>query len=219
MFCILKSNITNLKAHVKFIGLFRHKTCINSEEDYFLSLVFQSIEYIERMNSSHLKIGKNEFNELCDEFEKKELIRNNKTLKSNIIYVIFLAVDDQSLVFMLNKSSLVEEEDITHSHDNDFMNFTLIKSHGPILENINDGILNLDTEKLFNEYCSNSFGENSLGKYENMYNDFKIILKIAESLKSEYKNIDNQTAGIKTFYKDKEVTPKTSSTSSNLIDF
>jgi hypothetical protein len=84
VFCILKSNITNLKAHVKFIGLFRHKTSINSEEDYFLSLVFQSIEFIERMNSSHLKIKKSEFNELCDEFEKKELLRTNKSLKSKI---------------------------------------------------------------------------------------------------------------------------------------
>jgi hypothetical protein len=112
---------------------------------------------------------------------------------------------------MLNKSNLEEEA----NQDNDLMNFTLVKPQGPILENINDGILNLDTDKLFNEYCSNAFGENTLGKYENMYNDFKIILKIAESLKSEYKNVDNQSADLKTFYKD---TPK-GSTSTNLIDF
>jgi hypothetical protein len=59
-----------------------------------------------------------------------------------------------------------------------------------ILENHNDGILNVDTERLYNEYCKNSFSENTLNKYENLYNDFKIILKITESLKNEYKTKD-----------------------------
>lgn len=58
---------------------------------------------------------------------------------------------------------------------------------GPVLEGLNDGILNLNTEKLYQEYCSRNFGENSLLKFENMYNDFKIILKLVESLKNEYK--------------------------------
>jgi hypothetical protein len=91
VFCVLKSNITNLKANVKFIGLFRHKTCINSEEDFFLSLLFQSIEFIERMNSQHLKIKKSEFNDHCDEFEKKELLRTNRNLKS-IKFSLFITL-------------------------------------------------------------------------------------------------------------------------------
>jgi hypothetical protein len=34
------------------------------------------MEYIEKMNYSHLKIKKNEFLEYCEEFEKKELLKN-----------------------------------------------------------------------------------------------------------------------------------------------
>ena len=51
--------------------------------------------------------------------------------------------------------------------------------------NINDGILNLNTEKLYKDYCTNNFNENSLLKYENMLNDFKIILKLIESFKND----------------------------------
>lgn len=68
-----------------------------------------------------------------------------------------------------------------------------IKINGPILENVNDGILNLDTEKLLNEYYSKSFPENCLKKYENLFNDFKITLKMIESLKNEYKIEPNQS--------------------------
>ncbi len=57
---------------------------------------------------------------------------------------------------------------------------------------MNDGILNLNTERLFNEYYSSSFSENSLKKYENLFNDFKITLKMIESLKNEYKLETNQ---------------------------
>jgi hypothetical protein len=57
---------------------------------------------------------------------------------------------------------------------------------------VNDGILNLNTERLFNEYYSSSFSENSLKKYENLFNDFKITLKMIESLKNEYKLETNQ---------------------------
>lgn len=62
-----------------------------------------------------------------------------------------------------------------------------------ILENHNDGILNVDTERLYNEYCKNNFQDNSLNKYENLYNDFKIILKITESLKNDYKTKEKDT--------------------------
>jgi hypothetical protein len=54
--------------------------------------------------------------------------------------------------------------------------------------NVNDGLLNLNTEKLYKEYCTGTFEENSVMKYENMHNDFKIILKLLESLKNEINN-------------------------------
>ena len=45
----------------------------------------------------------------------------------------------------------------------------------------------MNTERLYNEYYTNNFNENSVKKYENLYNDFKISLKMIESLKNEYK--------------------------------
>jgi hypothetical protein len=72
---------------------------------------------------------------------------------------------------LLNKSELSVEDNI------------VLRSRGDI--NVNDGILNLDTEKLYKEYCTNNFNENSLMKYEYMLNDFKIILKLIESFKND----------------------------------
>ncbi len=118
-------------------------------------------------------------------------------------------MDDQLLVKMLNKTNL--EDDNT----SDSLNFSFVKPQGPVLENVNDGILNVDTDKLYNEYCANSFSENSLTKYENLYNDFKIVLKIAESLKTEYKNVDSPSHGFKASKKESPSSPKTT----NLIDF
>jgi hypothetical protein len=54
------------------------------------------------------------------------------------------------------------------------------------LENSSEGILNLNVEKLSNEYCSSSFEEIPLSKFENMFNDFKIMLKLVEVLKNDF---------------------------------
>ena len=84
VFAILKSNIPNIKENLKFISLFRHKTIISSEEDYFLSIMTQVLEYIEKMSFSTLKINKSEFIEKCEDFEKKEILTNNTKSKYSI---------------------------------------------------------------------------------------------------------------------------------------
>jgi hypothetical protein len=75
VFCILKGNLPNIKTHFRYVSLFRHKTTISTEDDYYLSLFFHAVEYIERMNFSMLKISKEEFNLYADEFDKKELLK------------------------------------------------------------------------------------------------------------------------------------------------
>jgi mevalonate pyrophosphate decarboxylase len=76
--------------------------------------------------------------------------------------------------------------------------------------NVNDGLLNINTEKLYKEYCANSFMENSIMKMENLHNDFKIILKLIESLKNEMSaDIKDSTS--------KSV--NTTNNANNLIDF
>jgi len=86
------------------------------------------------------------------------------------------------LLFFLNKN-----------YEENLENFNLeVKINGPVLENVNDGILNINTEKLYREYYSCNFNENSFRKCENLYNDFKITLKMIESLKQEYMIDSNQ---------------------------
>ncbi len=86
------------------------------------------------------------------------------------------------MLFFLNKN-----------YEENVENFSLeVKINGPILENVNDGILNINTEKLYREYYSCNFNENSFRKYENLHNDFKITLKMIESLKNEYRIESNQ---------------------------
>ena len=84
------------------------------------------------------------------------------------------------MLFLLNKSSSDSPPENSLGRSE--------KIQGPILENKNDGILNLNLDLLRKEYCNNNFNDNSLIVFENMYNDFKIILKLIESLKAEYKN-------------------------------
>lgn len=80
VYAILKSNVNSFKENLKFIQLFRHKTIITSEEDYYLSIMNQSVEFIENMNSNLLKINRNEFLEKCEDFEKKEVLKGNKSM-------------------------------------------------------------------------------------------------------------------------------------------
>jgi hypothetical protein len=75
VFSFLKANVPNLKSHLKFIALFRHKTNFSSEEEYYCSLAIQAVEFIEKMNFNVLKITKEEFSSYLDEYEKKELLR------------------------------------------------------------------------------------------------------------------------------------------------
>lgn len=48
-----------------------------------------------------------------------------------------------------------------------------------------DGILNMNTEKLYSDYLSSNFSDISLTKFENMHNDMKIILKMIEAQKNQ----------------------------------
>ncbi len=90
------------------------------------------------------------------------------------------------MLFFLNKNYEVNLENNNFESKNK-------KINGPILENVNDGILNINTEKLYNEYYSSNFNENSFKKYENLLNDFKITLKMIESLKNEYQLESNHS--------------------------
>ncbi len=76
VFCFLKANVTNLKGHLSYIQILRHKTIISSEEDYYCSIAVQAVEFIEKINFSLLKISKEEFSSCIDEYNKKEILKS-----------------------------------------------------------------------------------------------------------------------------------------------
>jgi hypothetical protein len=71
-----------------------------------------------------------------------------------------------------NGSGSFDDEQLTHK--------------GPLLNNlINDGILSIDFDKLNEQYCNTPFSDLTTAKLENLQSDFKIILKLIESLKMQ----------------------------------
>lgn len=78
----------------------------------------------------------------------------------------------------LNKTKLNSYEDLSDKNDTNKNN---LKNNSDLFI---DGILSMNTDKLYNDYLSSNFTDISLTKFESMRNDMKIILKIIEAQKS-----------------------------------
>ncbi len=92
----MKSNLSSFKENLLFISLFRHKTIITCEEDYFLSIMNQAVNFIENLGPNSLKITRNEFYAKCEDYDKKEVLKSKtgnliySTMIENIIFNFFL---------------------------------------------------------------------------------------------------------------------------------
>ncbi len=84
VFALLKSNIPSFKENLLFISLFRHKTIITCEEDYFLSIMNQAVLFIENIGPTSLKINTKEFYLKCEDFDKKEILNSKTGIKKLI---------------------------------------------------------------------------------------------------------------------------------------
>ena len=152
----------NIYRNIKYTYFLRNKLSIDSDEDYYISLFYNSFEFLEKLNSKKLSISKNEYNYFIDEFEKKELLKSGKPFPIDQNY-------ENKLVNILNKTNLNPVEESTFK-----------KSSKIFME----GILSMNTEKLHNDYLSGRFSDISLTKFESMHNDMKIILKMIEAQKA-----------------------------------
>jgi len=90
VYALIKGNINKIKSNVQFLQLFRHRTRLESEEEFHINAVMVSIEYIETLTYKKLNIDKNEFLKKCEESEKSndssskistELIKNEQILQ------------------------------------------------------------------------------------------------------------------------------------------
>ena len=81
VFTILKSNISSLKTHIRFISLYRNKTVSTSEESYFILMFSKAINFIENLRVEDLNITKKEYNYYSDEIDKKDILNiKNKSI-------------------------------------------------------------------------------------------------------------------------------------------
>ena len=89
---ILKGNIMKLKSNLNFIKLFRHKTRLESAEDYYFTALSSAISFIETLNFQLLTIKKEDFFTLLKDFETNEsnleVIKEPKRIKNYFIYFL-----------------------------------------------------------------------------------------------------------------------------------
>ncbi len=131
-------------------------------------MFYNSFEFLEKLNYKKLNITKNEYNYFIDENEKKELLKIGKPLPIDQNY-------ENKLVNILNKTNLY------HLEENEKNGSTSMRKTSDLFM---EGILNMNTDKIHNEYLSGKFSDISLTKFENMHNDMKIILKMIEAQKA-----------------------------------
>ena len=86
VYCLIKLNTNNIYRNIKYTYFLRHKTAIDSDEDYYISLFYSAFDFLEKLNYKKLSISKNEFQNFIDEYEKKDLLKSgnlNKLDKGN----------------------------------------------------------------------------------------------------------------------------------------
>jgi hypothetical protein len=82
IYAVVKGNIRKLKSNMNYIQYFRHRTRLESAEDYYFTALSSAIEFIETLQVSKLDINENEFNNLYKMSEIKEA----KKLKNPITF-------------------------------------------------------------------------------------------------------------------------------------
>lgn len=69
VYALIRGNIHKIKSNVVFVHLFRHRTRLESEEEFYLSAMSTAIEAIESLTYKKMNIDKNEFLKKCEECE------------------------------------------------------------------------------------------------------------------------------------------------------
>ena len=194
VYALLKGNINKIKSNLNFIKLFRHKSRLESEEEYYFTTLFSAVDFIESLNHSKLNIEEEEFKKLCEENMKKEMVRHQTIIKipkiSNII-VNEENSEENNLLTMLNKSANNINESIelfdiksNNSIPKNKVNISNVSTYRRKSSiNISDGLLNINLDSLVNQYYSCDFKDLNINKIEKLYSDFKIALKLIEDYK------------------------------------
>lgn len=110
VFFFVKSNIYRIKSNIMFINIFRLKTLITTEEEYYMTVLNKALELIENefgvdstqseKTNGIIQFSREEIKNDIIDFEKKEFLSNkfvsnkntilNPTGMSSIIYVLII---------------------------------------------------------------------------------------------------------------------------------
>ena len=74
VYMFIHSEIRDLKNQLLFCALFRHKTIINSDEDYYLSLAIQAIDFAMKINHKNVKMTQEEFQQKKSQKWENEIL-------------------------------------------------------------------------------------------------------------------------------------------------
>ena len=121
-FLFIYSDINDLKTQLLFCSLFKHKTTITSEEDFFLALAIKAINYAIGLNHKNVNMTKEQFNEEIVNPKKKGLFSDFE-IKSEYLNKVE-NVFDIPIEKLMKEYCLVNKNEMTfemyHKMRNDF---------------------------------------------------------------------------------------------------
>lgn len=101
IFTILKSKVKSIKTHLRYISLFRTKSLITNEEEFYLYNMFKAFEAVENLSvnmKAYINMSQEKFKELCDNYDKKDIFDNIKFNNCHFTQNFF--IDDRLLALV-----------------------------------------------------------------------------------------------------------------------
>lgn len=194
VYAILKGNVRKLKSNMTYIQHYRHKTRLESAEEYYFINITSALEFIEILSHKKLNIKESDFHTFCDESDKMELERMRTPLspyKSIINKLTLIGNNEENyLIYYLTSANKQDENKKNYIELTDFNHSVLMNTESTISKSLlykhEVNVMHIDLERLYKEYFNIDFAEFSIYKLEKMFNDFKIVLRLIEIFRNNY---------------------------------
>ena len=123
MFTILKSKVKNIKTHLRYISLFRSKSLITNEEEFYLFNMFKAFEAVENLSvnmKAYINMSQEKFKELCDNYDKKDIFESIKFNNGHFTQNFF--IDDRLLALVNSEKENSNQNIINEEKQSDVNN-------------------------------------------------------------------------------------------------
>jgi hypothetical protein len=190
VYSLLMGNIPKIKSNLKYIRLFRHHSMFDAnKEEYFTTMIESAVEFIDKLNcESDLKIEKKELKKIIQQKEKEifqrkiiEPIQHEKKNADENFLVYFLTENtdrkEESSILPIINDDPIEMNEFKSNSVQTNTSSTISKE---LLKEQN-GLMNIDLNKLYEEYFTKDLKEMPIRKIDKMVNDFKITLALLDN--------------------------------------